>query len=304
MEWTAWMTDEVQPSIDQLRADGYTVDAFAYPYGSRTDETDRAVLDQVKIVRSVSHMRGTAPRWIHARINAGRSLGSKIGMMRLCALAVLAGSAACATSATHTSTLATRCARRAALASTGPAPRATPRATRPRSSPPESRRWPRKDLDAAKTSLDAAEQAGPLDHHTNITLWEQRGIAAAYGDDEPTAQRAFDMMLALDPGHFLSYTLSPKATFVFERTRKQAGAPPEVEINWARGSRVGDPLPLDVAVVADPKRFLDRATRVRADARRSAAWHAADLKLDPRASTRASCCHRSPRRNRSRSSST
>jgi peptidoglycan/xylan/chitin deacetylase (PgdA/CDA1 family) len=51
----AWMSDEVQPSIDQLRADGYTVDAFAYPYGSRTDETDKAVLDQVKIVRSVAY---------------------------------------------------------------------------------------------------------------------------------------------------------------------------------------------------------------------------------------------------------
>ena len=50
-----WMKDEVQPSIDELRDDGYTIDAFAYPYGSRTDETDRAVLDQVKIVRSVAY---------------------------------------------------------------------------------------------------------------------------------------------------------------------------------------------------------------------------------------------------------
>jgi len=134
------------------------------------------------------------------------------------------------------------------------------------------------DLDAAKTQLDAAAQAGPLDHETNVTLWEQRGIAAAYGDDEPGAQRAFDMMLALDPGHFLSYTLSPKATFVFERTRKQAGAPPEVELNWARGGKVGDPVPLDVEVVADPKKFLDRATlfvRTRGDRD----WKAADLEL-------------------------
>lgn len=50
-----WMSDEVQPSIDELRDDGYTVDAFAYPFGSRTDETDKAVLDQVKIVRSVAY---------------------------------------------------------------------------------------------------------------------------------------------------------------------------------------------------------------------------------------------------------
>jgi hypothetical protein len=49
-----WMANEVQPSIDMLRADGYTVDAFAYPYGSRTDETDKAVLDKVQVVRSVA----------------------------------------------------------------------------------------------------------------------------------------------------------------------------------------------------------------------------------------------------------
>lgn len=51
----AWMSDEVQPSIDQLRDDGYTIGAFAYPYGSRTDETDHAVLDQVQLVRSVAY---------------------------------------------------------------------------------------------------------------------------------------------------------------------------------------------------------------------------------------------------------
>jgi peptidoglycan/xylan/chitin deacetylase (PgdA/CDA1 family) len=50
-----WMANEVQPSIDELRADGYTVSAFAYPFGSRTDETDKAVLDQVQIVRSVAY---------------------------------------------------------------------------------------------------------------------------------------------------------------------------------------------------------------------------------------------------------
>jgi len=39
----------------------------------------------------------------------------------------------------------------------------------------------------------------PLDHDANVTLWEQRGIAAAYIDDERAAGAAFDMMLALDP---------------------------------------------------------------------------------------------------------
>ncbi len=201
-------------------------------------------------------------------------------MMRLCAFAVLVIAPACASSATRGSTIATlRAACDVGQYWTGTA--CKPAGDAPKQLAAGIQALSAQDLDAAKTSLDAAEQAGPLDHHTNVTLWEQRGIAAAYGDDEPTAQRAFDMMLALDPGHFLSYTLSPKATFVFERTRKQAGAPPEVDINWARGGKVGDPVPLDVEVVADPKRFLDRAT-VFVRTRGEASWRATDLRLDPK----------------------
>jgi hypothetical protein len=137
------------------------------------------------------------------------------------------------------------------------------------------------DVDVAKLALEAADRGGPLDHDANITLWEQRGIAAAYVDDERTASAAFDMLLALDPSHFLSYTLSPKATFVFEKVRndtKQRGVP-ALDVNWPHGQRVGEPVPIDLEVVADPKRFLRRATvfvRTRGETR----WRAADLSLD------------------------
>src|SRR3954470_1263911 len=40
------------------------------------------------------------------------------------------------------------------------------------------------DVDVARAALDAADHGGPLDHDANVTLWEQRGIAAAYLDDE------------------------------------------------------------------------------------------------------------------------
>src|SRR5215475_142770 len=136
------------------------------------------------------------------------------------------------------------------------------------------------DVDLARQALDDAERGGPLAHEANVTLWEQRGIAAAYVDDERTASAAFDMMLALDPGHFLSYTLSPKATFVFEKVRNasKARGAPALDINWPHGQRVGDPVPLDLEVVADPKQFLHRATvfvRTRGEDR----WRAADVAL-------------------------
>jgi len=143
------------------------------------------------------------------------------------------------------------------------------------------------DVDAAKVALEAADQGGPLDHDANITLWEQRGIAAAYVNDERTASTAFDMLLALDPSHFLSYTLSPKATFVFEKVRNdtRARGVPALDVNWPHGQRVGDPVPIDLEVVADPKQFLSRAT-VFVRARGEASWRAADVTLGSTADRR------------------
>jgi hypothetical protein len=50
----AYMTDEVLPSLELLRADGFQPTAYAYPYGRRTDELDEALLQVFDRVRSVS----------------------------------------------------------------------------------------------------------------------------------------------------------------------------------------------------------------------------------------------------------
>ena len=50
-----YLRDEALPSIDLLRADGFEVSAFAYPFGVRTDETDRALLQVVPVLRSVAY---------------------------------------------------------------------------------------------------------------------------------------------------------------------------------------------------------------------------------------------------------
>jgi hypothetical protein len=134
------------------------------------------------------------------------------------------------------------------------------------------------DVDAIAAAVSAAEKAGPLDYTSNIRLWEERGIGLAYGDDDPGAKTAFDMMLALDPGHVLSYRLSPKATLVFEEVRKSVLTAPAIDVNWTRGQKVGDPLPIDIEVISDPKKFLDRATLF-VRSRGEASWHATDLVL-------------------------
>jgi Polysaccharide deacetylase len=51
----AWLDDDALPSIQVLSDDGFAPPvAFAYPFGSRTAETDRAMLDHVGVLRSVS----------------------------------------------------------------------------------------------------------------------------------------------------------------------------------------------------------------------------------------------------------
>jgi len=50
----AYMDDEALPSIERLRADGYDPIAYAYPFGSRTSELDAALLEHVRLVRSVT----------------------------------------------------------------------------------------------------------------------------------------------------------------------------------------------------------------------------------------------------------
>jgi len=110
-------------------------------------------------------------------------------------------------------------------------------------------------VDEAKAMLDHIP--GPLEHDSHVVLWEQRGISAAYVDDASTAKAAFDMLLALDPAHLVSYTLSPKATFLFEdvRNRRDRRAP-ALDVTWPRGGQVGKSVPVAVEVVSSPKSFV------------------------------------------------
>ncbi len=50
----AYLHDEVDPSFAMLRADGFATDAFAYPFGARTDQIDHALGKRVSVLRSVA----------------------------------------------------------------------------------------------------------------------------------------------------------------------------------------------------------------------------------------------------------
>lgn len=48
----AYLNDEVLPSFAALRADGFTPESYAYPFGSRTPETDAVIEPHVRYLRA------------------------------------------------------------------------------------------------------------------------------------------------------------------------------------------------------------------------------------------------------------
>jgi len=137
-------------------------------------------------------------------------------------------------------------------------------------------------VDDALALLERARNEGPYSHADYVKLYEQLGIAYAYLEREADATAAFEMLLGLDPGHLLSYTLSPKATFLFERVRRKVRAqtPPALQVTWPHGLSVSRPVPLDVEVIADPAGFLRRAT-LHLRTRGAAEYRLVDLRLPP-----------------------
>lgn len=128
--------------------------------------------------------------------------------------------------------------------------------------------------------LQRARDGGPHLREHYVRVHEQIGIAHAYLGAEQSALDAFDMLLSLAPGHLLSYTLSPKATFVFERARArfQEQPRPTLDVSWPRDLDVDRPVPIEIEVVADPKSFLKRA-ELRIRRRGSDRFDAIDLRL-------------------------
>lgn len=115
--------------------------------------------------------------------------------------------------------------------------------------------------EAALKFLQLAEKEGPYSYDDKVRLHEQLGIAYAYLKRSEDALSQFALVLALSPGHAISYTLSPKVTFLFEKAREQAaeGRTTNVDLSWPRELEADSPVPIQIEVVADPKNLLMRA---------------------------------------------
>jgi len=75
------------------------------------------------------------------------------------------------------------------------------------------------DIPAAVVVLSGVR--GPLALENVVRLDENLGVALAYAGKSAEAEQRFGHLLAVEPGHVLPYSISPKATFVFEKVRRE-----------------------------------------------------------------------------------
>lgn len=136
------------------------------------------------------------------------------------------------------------------------------------------------DLDEAIELFGRARAETPHRHETYLEIFEQLGKAYAFASRERQAVDAYSTLLTLSPGYLLSYHLSAKATFKFEEAREKLAKKPatSIEVSWPDELDTQAAIPLEVEVVADPLKLLDRAVLY---VRRGSERRAVDLRLAP-----------------------
>lgn len=68
----SYLEDEVLPSLAALRADGFTPESVAYPYGSHTPETDALIAPHVRYLRNHAGCARASGRTARAACRRGR----------------------------------------------------------------------------------------------------------------------------------------------------------------------------------------------------------------------------------------
>lgn len=110
------------------------------------------------------------------------------------------------------------------------------------------------DYEQAQALLEQSLTQGPYSYEQVLSLYRALGIARAFAGDEEGARRAFRQMLAVDTTLILSYTISPKATFLFEKVRQEMVQvkAAQIEVETEPVVRLGQPIPVTLKTKADP----------------------------------------------------
>jgi len=114
------------------------------------------------------------------------------------------------------------------------------------------------DLRGAIAALEDVD--GGLAYEDVLRLKESLGIALAYAGRKQEARQVFADLLAVAPGHALPYTISPKATFVFEaaRTEMSRQRAAEFELELPPALPFDEPIEVGLTSRANPLELVRR----------------------------------------------
>lgn len=134
------------------------------------------------------------------------------------------------------------------------------------------------EYEAARPELELALAERDYRLEQVVALYRALGVVRAFAGDDAGARWAFERLLSVDPGHALRYTLSPKATFLFEQARQTARARRALELSLATAPVVPFDQPIEVTLdrAADPLALVTRV-QVLHRVKGSADWQQIDL---------------------------
>jgi len=103
------------------------------------------------------------------------------------------------------------------------------------------------EIDAAIQTLQGND--GALILEDVVRRDEHLGVALAYAGRTAESQQIFEHLLAVSPGHVLPYTISPKATFVFEKAREEMSRVRATEVRLELPPAIAFDEPIEVTLV-------------------------------------------------------
>jgi len=138
------------------------------------------------------------------------------------------------------------------------------------------------EYEAARPELELALAERDLRLEQVVALYRALGVVRAFTGDDVGARWAFERLLSVDPGHALRYTLSPKATFLFEQARQTARLRRAIELSLETAPVVPFDEPIEVTLRrdADPLALVTRVV-VRHRVKGSADWKLLELMVPP-----------------------
>lgn len=139
------------------------------------------------------------------------------------------------------------------------------------------------DLEVEKSIATLENVQGPLTLEQSTQLYENLGLACAYAEQGEKAEQAFASLLRIAPGHTLDYSISPKATFIFEKVRQRMLREPglRLETTLPSATPYDSQLTIEINTLHNPDGFLSSLRLCHRVKEKGGKYSCQDVELSP-----------------------